>query len=158
MIRFLDVKSHPGGMSKLTIVVDTPPSEFSEILKSVNDGKRYVCELKPFKKDKSKDQRSAIWAKIGEIAGAVGASKDEIYHICLRRYGTSVYLRVPQNQIKELENTYALVDVKQFREDGTAFVIVHKGLSAMDSAEAAKLLDGVLSECKEIGLKGEINA
>ena len=158
MIKYLDVKAHPGGYSKLTIVADTPPEAFSEILRAINSGKHYVCEIKPYRKPKSNDQLAAIWGKIHEIAAAIGSSNEEVYLELLRRYGKPLNARIEQKDLKDYEREYRIVDIKQFREDGTVFVVLYKGLSKMDTKEATVLLDGILSECTEMGLNSEVSA
>jgi len=138
------------------MVLDIPPSELSGISQKMNDGQRFVCEIKPARKSKSRDQVSAIWGKIGEIADALFANKEDIYEECLRRYGQSVAMRVAKPALAELERLYRLVDVVQERDDGTVFVKAYMGLSEMNSAEASRLLEGVLDECAEMGLSREV--
>lgn len=157
MVKYADLKAHPGGMSKLTLVLDVPPEEIAEAVGKIQRGKQYVLELKPYRHDKSKDQLSAIWGKIGEIASVLGASKDEIYHVMLQRYAPYNAIRIEAKDLLDVETNYSYVEVKQDRkEDGTMFVFGYKGLSKMNSAEAAVFLDGILSECKDIGISCEV--
>jgi hypothetical protein len=65
-------------------------------------------------------------------------------------------MRIPVSALASVESVFRLVDVKQEREDGTVFVKAYKGLSQMDTAEASRLLEGVLDECKNIGISGEV--
>ena len=153
-IKYADLKAHPGGMSRITLIVDVPPQELAPSITKIQEGKAFMVDIKPCRNKKSQEQLSAIWAKIGEIADAVGASKEEIYHIVLQRYGPSKM--VETKDLDELKEDYALTEVKQIREDGKMLVIAYKGLSKMNTYEASTLLDGILSECKEIGLSAEI--
>ena len=140
----------------ISVIVNRPPASVSEACRQIQQGKKYTLELKPYREPKSKDQLGAIWGKIGEIADALTASKDEIYNECLKRYGPSIAMRIPEAALGSVEQVFRIVDVKERRADGTVFVLAYKGLSQMDTAEASKLLDGVLSECKEMGISAEV--
>lgn len=156
IIKYADLKAHPGGMSKITLVVNIPPQEMAKDITNIQEGKAYSVEIKPYRHEKSRDQLSAIWGKIGEIANAVGASKEEVYHLMLRRYGPSKGTKISADELERFKMDYAIVDVHQITEDNEMFVIGYKGLSRMNTYEASTLLDGILSECKDIGISTEI--
>lgn len=155
-VRWIDLTQDPAGRAFIQMIVDVPPGEVAETCRQIRGGKRYTVEIKPYREPKSKDQLGAIWGKIGEIADVLQTSKDEVYEECLRRYGQSIAMRIPVAAIGSIERIFRLVDVKEERADGTAFVLAYKGLSEMDTAEASSLLDGILSECKELGLSTEV--
>lgn len=156
IIKYADLKAHPGGMSKITLVVNVPPQELAPSVTKIQEGKTYSVEIKPYRHEKSRDQLSAIWGKIGEIANAIGASKDEVYHIILKRYGPSKGMTIAADELENTKEDYAIVDILQIKEDGSMFVIGYKGLSTMNSYEASTLLDGILSECKDTGISTEV--
>lgn len=156
IINSADLKQDALGRAILTMTVNVSPSEVAERIREIKQGKKYSVDIHPYREPKSKDQTGAIWGKIGEIADALYASKEEIYEECLRRYGQSVAMRIPVSALASIESVFRLVDVKQEREDGTVFVKAYKGLSQMDTAEASRLLEGVLDECKNMGISGEV--
>ena len=154
-VKYIEMNAHPGGMTKLTVVVDKKPQDLSNVIAEASS-KPYELELKPYRKDKTKDQTAAIWGKIGEIADALYADKKEIYYELLRRYGPMRAMNVEQSEIKSYEEDYKIVDVKELHDDGTAFILAYKGLSQMNSAEASRVLYGALSESREIGIDSEV--
>lgn len=156
VVKHADLKQDALGQAVLTITVGTSPAEVAKAVMEIQQGKKYSLELNPYREPKSHDQLGAIWGKIGEIADALYASKEEIYELCLRRYGQSVAMRIPEAALASIESVFKLVDVKEHREDGTVFVRAYKGLSQMDTAEASRLLEGVLDECKSLGISTEI--
>ena len=156
VVKYADLKQDALGQAVLTITVGTSPAEVAKMVMEIRQGKKYSVDLKPYREPKSHDQVGAIWGKIGEIADALYASKEEIYELCLRRYGQSVAMRIPEAALASIESVFRLVDVKEHREDGTAFVIAYKGLSQMDTAEASRLLEGVLDECGVLGISKEV--
>lgn len=155
-IRAIDLKQTPYGQAVLTLTLDNPPQDLSKTCMDIRNGKRYSLKIEPYKEPKSFDQVKAIWGKIGEIADALYASKEEIYEMCLRRYGQSVAMRIPKEALGTIEGLFKLVDVKEERDDKTVFVKAYKGLSQLSTDEASRLLEGVLSECKEVGISCEV--
>ena len=157
-IRDIELKQDPQGHAVVYLLLDAPPSEYSEVASKIKDGKPYSLEIKPIRQGKSLDQVGAIWGKIGEIADALYANKEEIYEECLRRYGQGMAMRIPEEAYGEIAGLFRLVDVKERREDGTIFIKCYKGLSRMDTAEASRLLEGILDECRQMGLSAEVKS
>ena len=151
-----ELRQDARGRALVTFTLNVPPSELAETVRKIKDGKKHVLTVKPYRESKSLDQVGAIWGKIGEIADALYANKETIYEECLRRYGQSTAMRIPKDALGTIEEMFRLVDVKEHREDNTVFVKAYKGLSQMDTAEASRLLEGVLDECRELGISGEV--
>ena len=151
-----DLKQDPKGRGVLILTVNSSPSECAKTIYDIQRGAKYSVFLKPYKEPKSHDQLGAIWGKIGEIADALYASKEDVYEECLRRYGQSVAMRIPIEALPSIEAMFRLVDKKAERDDGTVFVKAYKGLSQMDTAEASRLLEGILDECRNMGLSTEV--
>lgn len=158
-VKGIDLRQDPQGRASLSLILDAPPSEYSEVVAKIKEGKPYNMELKPIRQGKSLDQVGAIWAKVTEIADALYANKEEIYEECLRRYGQGMAMRIPEAAYGEIAGLFRLVDVKQKRKgDGTMFIVCYKGLSQMDTAEASRLLEGILDECRQMGLSAEVKS
>lgn len=155
-VKDIDLRQSPSGNALVYLHLDAPPSDLSEAVSKIKDGKPYDFSLKPVRQGKSLDQVGAIWGKISEIADALYANKEEIYEECLRRYGQGMAMRITKEAYKEIAGLFRLVDIKQEREDGTMYIICYRGLSTMNTAEASRLLEGVLDECRQMGLSGEI--
>ena len=155
-VKWMKLEQDPVGRAMVTMILDTPPSVLSKPCMDVQSGKEYEVELKPYKEAKTKDQVGAIWGKIGDLAEALRCSKDEVYETCIKRYGPSTAMRIPAEALDLIEGVFRFVDIKQTRNDGTVFVKGYKGLSEMNTQEASVLLDGILSECKEVGISAEV--
>lgn len=111
-------------------------------------------EIKEHKEKRSLTANAYAWVLIGKIADAMRASKDEIYLKMLKRYGQS-----------EMVSVVSSIDVrgyfKYFEPVGTARLQgkdfthyrVFKGSSEYDSREMAVLIDGIISEAKELHIE-----
>ena len=108
---------------------------------------RYECNKA--KKKRTLTQNSYYWALLSELAGALGLSNDELHFQLLKRYST------PQPFA-----TFDNVDVSKFmryyerrNQDGNViYYLFYTPSSEMDTKEFKRLLDGLISECQEIGI------
>lgn len=109
---------------------------------------------------------SYYWNLNGKLADAMRISKEECHLMMLQRYGqTDVYsdgtpmiitisADVPQEEISERLDAYiapiknGIVGDKEF----THYRVL-KGTHKYDTKEMAIFIDGVVSECKEIGIE-----
>jgi hypothetical protein len=113
-----------------------------------------VFEIKEHKEKRSLNANSYAWSLIGKIADALRTSKEETYLTMLKRYGQS-----------EIVSVISSIDVtgyfKYFEAIGTATLQgkefthykVYKGSSEYNSREMAILIDGIISEAKEMGIE-----
>ena len=113
------------GMGYINLVVPIPLSEEAEINK-IDPEKQYVVEVKQKRKDRSLIANAALWVLLGEMAAKLRTSKDELYMEMLSRYGV-------------------------FTQTGIQLQC-YFGSSTYDTQEFTRLLDGVISEARELGI------
>lgn len=128
-------------------------NQAKEFIQNMKD-KLHIAILKVFRKKRSLDSNAYAWKLITEIANVLRASKDEVYLQMLKRYGQS-----------DLISVKSCIDVKPYFKyydeagkstlNGTEFTHyrVYKGSSEFDSREMAILIDGIVSECKELHIE-----
>lgn len=110
---------------------------------------------------RSLDANAMLWACLGEIAGALRADKWDIYLQMLKRYGKFTYIVVRDFAVdgvkKQWRESEVVGDVMMHDAKGNEVVakqmLCYYGTSTYDSKEFSILLDGVISEMKEIGLE-----
>ena len=108
---------------------------------------RYECNKA--KRKRTLTQNSYYWALLSELAGALGLSNDELHFSLLKRYST------PQPFV-----TFKNVDVSKFmryyekraENDRCISYLFYTPSSEMDTKEFKRLLDGLISECQEVGI------
>lgn len=114
-----------------------------------------VFEVLEYHPKRSLNANGLLWACLGEIATALRSDKWSIYLQMLKRYGKYTYICVKPHVVEAVK--------KQWREceeigtidiDGQQAVqlLCYFGSSTYDSKEFSVLLDGVISEMKELGL------
>ena len=123
---------------------------------ALKDVEILTIEAKPFRKKRSLNANAYAWKLITDIADVIRAPKDDTYINMLKRYGQS-----------ELISVLSSIDVsgyfKYYEEagestlNGKAFTHyrVYKGSSEFDTREMSILIDGIVSEAKELGIQTE---
>lgn len=123
---------------------------------------------KQYRQKRSLDANAYYWLLLSKLADAVRISKTRAHNIMLRRYGQpevvdgqSIYVIVPdtldgENRALEAD-TYHLKPTSEVKigVDGTMFRTYRmlRGSSTYDTKEMSILIDGLVSECKEIGIE-----
>lgn len=112
-----------------------------------------IFEIKEKKRRRSLNANAYAWLLIGKLADVLRISKDECYILMLKRYGQS-----------EMVSVVSEIDVrgyfKYYEEVGKTFLQgknfthyrVFKGSSEYDTREMSILVDGIVSEAKEVGI------
>ncbi len=121
----------------------------------LNDEKIKVAKIDHKKKKRSLDANAYAWKLITEIANVLRASKDEIYINMLKKYGQSSVVSVIDEAVPVFlksikyaeEFGHGIVNGKNFTH-----IKVFMGSSEYDTKEMAILIDGIVSECKELNI------
>jgi hypothetical protein len=113
-----------------------------------------VFEVKEHKEKRSLNANAYAWSLITKIADALRTSKEECYLEMLKRYGQS-----------EIVSVLSCIDVsgyfKYYEPLATATLQgkefthykIYKGSSEYDTREMSILIDGIVSEAKELGIE-----
>ena len=119
-----------------------------------NQDRDKLFEIKEHKEKRSLNANAYAWSLIGKIADALRLSKEETYLNMLKRYGQS-----------EMVSVLSSIDVtgyfKYFEPIATTMLQgkefthykIFKGSSEYDSREMAVLIDGIVSEAKELDIE-----
>lgn len=120
----------------------------------LNQDREKLFEVKQHREKRSLSANAYAWVLIGKIADAVRASKDEVYLMMLKRYGQSEVISVRSDV--SLEGFIKYFDViGQSKLKGYLFTHyrVYKGSSEFDTKEMSVLIDGIISEAKELDIE-----
>ena len=110
------------------------------------------------KEKRSLDANAYFWVIVGKIADKLRTSKEEVYFKLLKDYGQSVVITVKKGyDIAKAGIRYyeilkdGLINGKEF----TAYR-VFIGSSQYDTKQMSVLIDGAISEAKELGIDVEL--
>lgn len=105
---------------------------------------------------RSRNANALLWACLGEIATALRADKWDIYLKMLRRYGQYTYVCVKPKAVEMMRRQWRESEVIgeiSINGEKAVQMLCYYGSSTYDSKEFSVLLDGVISEMKEMGLQ-----
>jgi len=138
------------------VILTVPKEEQSNmepLNELLNDDKLKTCTIDHKKKKRSLDANAYAWKLITEIANVLRASKEEIYVNMLKKYGQSSVVSVIDEAVPVF-----LKSIKYWEEFGHGItngknfthIKVFVGSSEYDTREMAILIDGIVSEAKEL--------
>lgn len=146
------------GAPKVTFTVNEK-AELMHAYDELKDVALLTIEVKPFRQKRSLNANAYAWKLITDIADVLRAAKDDIYLKMLKRYGQSelisVFAHIPiSGFIKYYEEAgESTLNGKLFKH-----YRVYKGSSELDTREMAILIDGIISEARELGIPTETPA
>lgn len=95
-----------------------------------------------------------MWELVGKIADSLRSSKDEIYIRMLKRYGQSEIVSVlSEIDVSGYFKYYEPIAEVTLQGKEFTHYKVFKGSSEYDTREMSILIDGVVSEAKELGIE-----
>ena len=127
----------------------------TEIDKIWNEQKLSIEAVK-YRKKRSLSANALLWACLGELATVLRTDKWEVYLLMLKRYGKFTYICVKPNVVEAVKAQWReCEEVGKISLNGQDAVqlICYFGSSTYNTQEMSVLLDGVISEMKEIGLQ-----
>ena len=115
----------------------------------------YVLELKRYRERRSKDANAYFWKLVGEIAEVLKTDNDSVYLMLLERYGVFTYIVVQPRIVDKIKSEWRLVkELGEITVNGKKGVQLQCffGSSTYDSKEMSRLIEGTVSEAKELGI------
>lgn len=120
----------------------------------LNQDSTKVWDITEHREKRSKNANAYAWALIGKIADVFRANKEDVYVDMLKKYGQSTLISV-------LSHIDISPYCKYFEEAGRATLQgkefihyrVYKGSSEFDTREMAILIDGIVSEAKDLEIE-----
>lgn len=125
-------------------------------------------ECRKYKKKRSPDANAYYWQLLTKLAEALRISKPAAHNMMLRRYGQMEFLdgmkvRIPVPDTEGAEQaaleaqTYHIRPTSQVMEgkDGKTYrtYVMLRGSSTYDTGEMGELIEGLVSECRELGIE-----
>ena len=129
---------------------------------------RLSIAARRFRRKRSLDANAYYWVLITKLGDKLNLSKPHLHNILLRRYGQPevidgkmIYLVLPDTdqgarKADEAE-TYHIKPTSEIKtgRNGERFrtYVMLRGSSTYNTEEMAHLIDGLVSECKEVGIE-----
>lgn len=129
--------------------------KINKIMDIVENGKELSVEIKQHRNKRSIDANGMLWVIMNKIAVALGTSKDEVYLEMLDRYGVFTHIVVKPSVVEKVKKEWRVVrELGSVVVNGSVGVQLqcYFGSSTYNTKEFSTLLEGVISEAKELGI------
>lgn len=145
-------------------ILFSPSEDFRQAYEELKGYDKLILEIKPYKRQRSLNSNAYYWTILSKLATAIGISNPECHNIMLREYGQPeifedkcVYMTIPDTEEAEKKvnsaSDYHLQPTSQVREgnDGIMYRTYRllRGSHTYNTAEMARLIDGLIYECKQ---------
>lgn len=112
-----------------------------------------LYEIKEKKSKRSLTANAYYWSLLNQLASVMRTSSDEAHFMMLRRYGVCEVVSVRSDiNIKGYFKYSDIIGQSDLYGKEFTHYRIYKGSSEMDSKEFSILLDGLISECEEVGI------
>lgn len=131
-------------------------NQAKEFLNSMKE-KLHIAIVKVFRNKRSLDANAYLWVLLQKMAENLGnTTKDELYLQVLERYGVFTHVivkpEVVDRTVNEWRTSKVLGEVTVNGKKGVQ-IQCYFGSSTYDTKEMSRLIDGVVSECKELNIQ-----
>lgn len=119
--------------------------------------KKLSIKAVQYREKRSLDSNAYCWVLLQKIAEAVNSDKWEIYLRCLQRYSRAFsHVIVKPEAVERMKELYrTCIDLGEIAVNGQSGhqLQVYYGSSTFDTKEMSVFIDGIVSECKELGIE-----
>ena len=130
------------------------PETLSRYLWQLDKDKKY--EIIEYKEKRSLNANSYAWKLITEISNKMTLSKDEIYLEMLKHYGQSELVSILSTiDVKGYFKYYEVAGTSVLNNKEFTHYKIYKGSSEYNTKEMSILIDGIVQEAKQLGIKTE---
>lgn len=140
----------------VTLKLEKSPADIEKL-----NNKELSVELKEYKKRRSLDANAMYWSLLTQLAGKLHMSNAEMHNKMLTDYGQTeiidghivyISLEATDEALKQISRSeqYHLRHV-----NGTNEFALLRGSHTYNTAEFSQLLNGLVAECREVGIQTE---
>ncbi len=120
---------------------------------NLDKDKLYDVKITEYSDKRTKTMNSYYWVLVTQLANVLRTSKDELHAELIKRYSQRDYISLLAN-IKPSDYFPYYEYQSTFKHNNNTFrsYLVFKRSSDMNKHEFSILLDGLISECKAVGI------
>lgn len=126
-------------------------------------GKALSLVIKIFRKDRSINANGYLWLLIGRLAECLNSTKWEVYKHELKKWSseftymvvepdTAKYLKQREDEENADFRVVEILNEGEINGKKAVQVLAYLGSHAFDSKQMSVLIDGVVQDCKELGI------
>lgn len=119
----------------------------------LNQDENKIFEIKEYRERRSLNANAYFYVLQNKLADVLNTSNDELHFELLKKYSDVTLVTLPNES--EIFGIKYFEKYKQGEIKGIPATIykVYRPSSEMDTKQFSRLLDGLISECKEVGIE-----
>ena len=142
---------------KLRLTFEINEKGATEQLNEIADCEKLSIKATKYREKRSLDANAYCWALLQKLAEANKSDKWTMYLQCLQRYSRAfTHVIVKAAAVEKMKELYrTCIDLGEVSVNGQAGhqLQVYFGSSTFDSKEMSVFIDGIVSECQELGIE-----
>jgi hypothetical protein len=143
------------GKYQVVLSINESMSVINELINHLTNKTKIRVSIKKWREKRSLDANGLLWHCLGQIAESLHTDKWEVYLLMLKRYGKYTYICVKPHMVEQMKKQWRECEVVgevDINGQKAVQMLCYFGSSTYDTKEFSVLLDGVISEMKEMGL------
>lgn len=147
------------GKPKVTLLLNEKQT-FLDGVDELRTCDKLTVELKKFRPKRSLDANAYCWTLLNKLAENQSVPVEEIYRHYIREIGGNADVVCVKNEaLPNLQEAWRRCGLGWFSEtfpsklDSCTNVILYHGSSEFDSAQMARFIDSIISDCKAVGIE-----
>ena len=146
--KIVDISRSLNGKFRVTLEIDDQPSQVSDDLMDIT--------MQRHRESRSLDANGLMWTCLQQMAEKLNTTKWEVYLRELKRYGQFTYILVKEKAVEDFKKMWRETEqVGEVNVNGQKSIqlLCYYGSHLYNSKEFSVLLDGIISDMKELGLQ-----
>ena len=121
-----------------------------------NINSRFTATIKKYRNKRSNNANAYAWSLMTEMAKSLHTTKETVYSEMLKRYGVFTHIIVKPKAVERVKQEWreceeiGEVTVNGFTGEQ---IRCYYGSSTYDTKEMSDFIDGIVSECREMGIE-----
>ena len=134
--------------------------QIKQELENIKDNKK-LYRFEPYKEKRSNKANRYFWELLGQLCLEMGLDTIEEYKKRVRQLGVFRYWEIDKDNVSTFNKMWSdngiawFTDVVDIAENGKIGINAYYGSSSYNTKQMAKLIDGVVQDCKAIGIETE---
>lgn len=134
--------------------------QIKQELENIKDNKK-LYRFEPYKEKRSNKANRYFWELLGQLCLEMGLDTIEEYKKRVRQLGVFRYWEIDKDNVATFNKMWSnngiawFTDVVDIAENGKIGINAYYGSSSYNTKQMAKLIDGVVQDCKAIGIETE---
>lgn len=140
---------------RVTLEIDEDILEYLEQLHKLKEEKLSI-EIKKYREKRSLDANAYCWVLLQKMAEILKKDKDEVYVDMICKYGVFTHYIVKPSAVERTKKVWRAVrELGEVTVNGKTGIQLqcYFGSSTYDTKEMSVLIDGIVGECKEMGIQ-----